>query len=130
MAGLVPAIHVLFPVLKKDVDARDKRGHDEDTGYRLTPLLRAAFGLRPGALFLPHLLPAGIDLGRGRGLLGAARREPPADEVRAAKAEAKPDHRRDQQAVETLHAYVPCCRRRVSAEPAPRRLHSIWITGC
>jgi hypothetical protein len=27
MAGLVPAIHVLC--LKEDVDARDKRGHDE-----------------------------------------------------------------------------------------------------
>jgi len=27
MAGLVPAIHV-FTVSKKDVDARDKRGHD------------------------------------------------------------------------------------------------------
>jgi hypothetical protein len=27
MAGLVPAIHVL-PVAKKDVDGRDKRGHD------------------------------------------------------------------------------------------------------
>jgi hypothetical protein len=28
MAGLVPAIHV-FSAHKKDVDARDKRGHDE-----------------------------------------------------------------------------------------------------
>ena len=28
MAGLVPAIHVLLAV-KKDVDARDKRGHDD-----------------------------------------------------------------------------------------------------
>jgi hypothetical protein len=27
MAGLVPAIHVLTP--EQDVDARDKRGHDE-----------------------------------------------------------------------------------------------------
>jgi hypothetical protein len=27
MAGLVPAIHVLSSA-KKDVDARDKRGHD------------------------------------------------------------------------------------------------------
>jgi len=27
MAGLVPAIHVLAAV-KKDLDARDKRGHD------------------------------------------------------------------------------------------------------
>jgi hypothetical protein len=29
MAGLVPAIHVLFlPTLKEDVDARHKAGHD------------------------------------------------------------------------------------------------------
>jgi hypothetical protein len=28
MAGLVPAIHVLFAA-QKDVDARDKPGHDE-----------------------------------------------------------------------------------------------------
>jgi len=28
MAGLVPAIHALFSISKKDVDARDKRGHD------------------------------------------------------------------------------------------------------
>jgi hypothetical protein len=29
MAGLVPAIHALLAVChKKDVDARDKRGHD------------------------------------------------------------------------------------------------------
>jgi len=29
MAGLVPAIHVcLLKLSKKDVDARDKRGHD------------------------------------------------------------------------------------------------------
>jgi hypothetical protein len=30
MAGLVPAIHV-FIEATKDVDARDKRGHDGDT---------------------------------------------------------------------------------------------------
>jgi hypothetical protein len=29
MAGLVPVIHVLFFEMKKDVDARDMRGHDE-----------------------------------------------------------------------------------------------------
>jgi len=29
MAGLVPAIHVLILQKKKDVDARDKRGHDD-----------------------------------------------------------------------------------------------------
>jgi hypothetical protein len=32
MAGLVPAIHVLFDApTKKDVDARHKAGHDERT---------------------------------------------------------------------------------------------------
>jgi hypothetical protein len=31
MAGLVPAIHVLQRDDKKDVDARDKPGHDEVT---------------------------------------------------------------------------------------------------
>jgi hypothetical protein len=30
MAGLVPAIHVLLTMTKKDVDARNKCGHDED----------------------------------------------------------------------------------------------------
>jgi hypothetical protein len=29
MAGLVPAIHVFDPESWQDVDARDKRGHDE-----------------------------------------------------------------------------------------------------
>ena len=28
MPGLVPGIHVLFPVHAKDVDGRDKPGHD------------------------------------------------------------------------------------------------------
>ena len=28
MAGLVPAIHVLLVMTKKDVDARHKAGHD------------------------------------------------------------------------------------------------------
>jgi hypothetical protein len=28
MAGLVPAIHVLFAVLAKNMDARPKAGHD------------------------------------------------------------------------------------------------------
>jgi hypothetical protein len=32
MAGLVPAIHVLFPLqCYKDVDARHKAGHDQQT---------------------------------------------------------------------------------------------------
>jgi hypothetical protein len=29
MAGLDPAIHAFVEVGKRDVDARDKRGHDE-----------------------------------------------------------------------------------------------------
>jgi pimeloyl-ACP methyl ester carboxylesterase len=35
MAGLDPAIHV-FAANKKDVDARDKRGHDEGESYEMT----------------------------------------------------------------------------------------------
>jgi hypothetical protein len=34
MAGLVPAIHVFGLAVKKDVDARDKPGHDEKTRTR------------------------------------------------------------------------------------------------
>src|SRR4051812_4007812 len=29
VTGLLPAVHVLFPEHLKEVDARDKRGHDE-----------------------------------------------------------------------------------------------------
>jgi hypothetical protein len=39
MAGLVPAIHV-FIAQKQDVDARDKRGHDE--GERNSPVTKKA----------------------------------------------------------------------------------------
>jgi hypothetical protein len=31
MPGLVPGIHVLSATSKKDVDGRDKPGHDEST---------------------------------------------------------------------------------------------------
>jgi hypothetical protein len=34
MGGPGPAIHVLFPIGPKDVDARDKRGHDETARRR------------------------------------------------------------------------------------------------
>jgi hypothetical protein len=34
MAGLVPAIHVCGSRGKEDVDARDKRGHDESNQGR------------------------------------------------------------------------------------------------
>ena len=36
MAGLVPAIHVLAISADKDVDARDKPGHDEELAFCLT----------------------------------------------------------------------------------------------
>jgi hypothetical protein len=29
MPGFMPGIHVFLPSLKQDVDARDKRGHDD-----------------------------------------------------------------------------------------------------
>jgi hypothetical protein len=36
MAGLVPAIHVLFPLMRcEDVDARHKAGHDDMDVNRL-----------------------------------------------------------------------------------------------
>jgi hypothetical protein len=35
MAGLVPAIHVFLGKVKQDVDARDKRGHDESNIERI-----------------------------------------------------------------------------------------------
>ncbi|MEA2953559.1 MAG: hypothetical protein QOJ96_3079 [Alphaproteobacteria bacterium] len=37
-APYVPAIHVLLLCAKKDVDARDKRGHDEDRTARDAPI--------------------------------------------------------------------------------------------
>src|SRR6185503_3559528 len=37
MAGLGPAIHVLLTAFKKDVDARDKRGHDGGEVVRAVP---------------------------------------------------------------------------------------------
>jgi hypothetical protein len=39
MAGLVPAIHVFVSGSKKDVDARDKPGHDGDNDCRLSRLV-------------------------------------------------------------------------------------------
>jgi hypothetical protein len=35
MAGLDPAIRVLLGAIRKDVDARDKRGHDGSTGFAM-----------------------------------------------------------------------------------------------
>jgi hypothetical protein len=45
MAGLVPAIHVLIARSVKDVDARDKPGHDELTKDRHSP--RSGFSVIP-----------------------------------------------------------------------------------
>src|ERR1700692_3216748 len=44
MAGFIPAIHVFFTADSKDVDARDKPGHDEinATTQRDSPRLRPA----------------------------------------------------------------------------------------
>jgi signal peptidase II len=39
-ARLCPAIHVLLCLTRKDVDARDKPGHDEPLGPAMTPHLR------------------------------------------------------------------------------------------
>jgi hypothetical protein len=33
MPGLVPGIHVFFRFIKKDVDSRDKHGHDGMDGW-------------------------------------------------------------------------------------------------
>jgi signal peptidase II len=41
MAGLVPAIHALLCLTKKDVDARDRPGHDEFLVPAMTPRLRS-----------------------------------------------------------------------------------------
>jgi hypothetical protein len=40
MAGLVPAIHVLLAAFKKDVDARDERGHDDRESKASNPNAR------------------------------------------------------------------------------------------
>jgi hypothetical protein len=47
MAGLVPAIHVLLSMCRKDVDARHKAGHDEKSKAK-TYLAGAAFAERSG----------------------------------------------------------------------------------
>jgi uncharacterized membrane protein len=66
MAGLVPAIHVLFSgLLKKDVDARDKPGHDDPWNTRnSSSSLRNALISLPAAVvsFLFSAVPAYADL--------------------------------------------------------------------
>jgi hypothetical protein len=37
MAGLVPAIHLLFLLRIQDVDARNKRGHDDSMENPIPP---------------------------------------------------------------------------------------------
>jgi hypothetical protein len=50
MPGLVPGIHVLAAFNKKDVDGRDKPGHDEKETrfqvFRKALKMRAAFSVR------------------------------------------------------------------------------------
>jgi hypothetical protein len=41
LAGLVPGIHVLAALKAKDVDGRDKPGHDEKAGFPLFPIMPA-----------------------------------------------------------------------------------------
>ncbi|RJF65486.1 hypothetical protein D4Q71_08290 [Rhodopseudomonas palustris] len=46
MAGLVPAIHVFSLASLKDVDARDKRGHDGELGRRAQNCVRSRVAIR------------------------------------------------------------------------------------
>jgi hypothetical protein len=49
MAGLVPAIHVLLAgaqLSEKDVDARDKRGHDEEELSELASPCQAIYSAK------------------------------------------------------------------------------------
>jgi hypothetical protein len=56
MPGLVPGIHVLFSLCSKDVDGRDKPGHDGvDIKYRLYRLITLAASAR--ALLTPTCRP-------------------------------------------------------------------------
>ena len=50
MAGLVPAIHVFDYSCKKDVDARDERGHDESNiaQFGIITLIRIELGSETG----------------------------------------------------------------------------------
>jgi hypothetical protein len=59
MAGLVPAIHVFDQTREKDVDARDKRGHDESNIAQLV-LARRYQGVIAGCL--PQMYPQSAEL--------------------------------------------------------------------
>jgi hypothetical protein len=54
MAGLVPAIHVGPRVLLKDVDARDKPGHDERRGSAVPPS-KVTDSLNPSGITVPGI---------------------------------------------------------------------------
>src|SRR5437868_4120113 len=63
--GLVPGIHVFRSCGKKDVDGRDKPGHDVErsrdlTCYSITACSGAADCLRSAALVEPIMIPSGI----------------------------------------------------------------------
>src|SRR5262245_962003 len=48
MAGLVAAIHVIAPTDQQDVDAREKRGHDNNVNETLTTFRIATAAIDPG----------------------------------------------------------------------------------
>jgi hypothetical protein len=50
MPGLVPGIHVFGSTGKKDVDGRDKPGHDEDYSVKLLP--KPQIAILPGIIQL------------------------------------------------------------------------------
>jgi hypothetical protein len=51
MPGLVPGIHVLAARGKKDVDGRDKPGHDEQRNYRSSRAIRLEVSQRRPPIF-------------------------------------------------------------------------------
>jgi 2-deoxy-D-gluconate 3-dehydrogenase len=68
MPGLVPGIHVFLPLELKDVDGRDKPGHDEG---RTSPMASALFDLS-GKVAIVTGGNGGIGLGMARGLADAS----------------------------------------------------------
>jgi len=56
MPGLVPGIHVLAALSKKDVDGGDKPGHDENNWLQTALKILAAFSIRLSAPHRPRTL--------------------------------------------------------------------------
>jgi hypothetical protein len=62
MPGLVPGIHVFGNRSKKDVDGRDRPGHDaENRLYSITACYGATDCLRSAALVEPIMIVSGIE---------------------------------------------------------------------